>query len=429
MPEFPKIEEVSKEPPPPPMLFTNSATIEALMMRLEKSNSAGIGYIRDEAAGLIEELNKPGREGDRSFLLEGIDGGSYKTLRVGRGETYVPRVAVPIAGTIQPDRLQGLVNDGLHNTKENDGLLPRFFATVYPDPRDVADIKFVNRAPKDDALKKFYAVVERIHGLDYRSPATYTFDAAAQKLYGEWAVFAERYRRTTEMPGILASHLSKYDGFIPTIAMLFMLADKYDGDGTGHSNKVGVEYLRMAFRWAWFLERHARRVYHLRVSPARAAAQALATKIQRGRLKTDDGVFTLKSVYENDWVGLSTPDDARDALRILAHYDWVRELSAESSKRGGRPSERYALNPLVTAEHPKVGELVTAPNEGFEGGGLVPAYFGREEEENAPLNPLPSKPRKTPSKRSAEPVRAAKYTRAGSAATTRSRANTKGGRR
>lgn len=419
MPPAPAIAEVPKDPPPPPALVANSATTEALQEHMKRTHSPGIGLIRDEMAGLIEECEKPGREGERAFLIEGIEANAYTSFRIGRGETIVPKNAIAIGGTIQPPRLLGLVQAGLNNTSSNDGLLPRFGLALYPDPRPEEAIEFVNRLPDLEARARAFKVYEKIHALDHKQPIVYTFDAAAQKLYAEWYVGAEKWRRSADVPEIVISHFSKYDGWIPALAMLIKLVDKYDsGD---QSNMVESKHLRLALRWARFLAAHARRIYAARMSPARTAALTLAEKIQRGRLTTTDGVFTLRDVYDNDWVGLATPDEARAAIKILADYGWAREVQTADSKRG-RPSERYALNPRVTSTYPEVNATKAQIDEnGGESSapfcGLPPSAFqfceGEEEEEMSLPSTLKKGQKSRPKSQPAKPtkmVRPPKYT-------------------
>jgi Protein of unknown function (DUF3987) len=54
-----------------------------------KENPQGVLYLRDELSGWIAQLDRRGRERDRTFYLETWDGDSDFTFdRVGRGTVY-----------------------------------------------------------------------------------------------------------------------------------------------------------------------------------------------------------------------------------------------------------------------------------------------------------------------------------------------------
>jgi hypothetical protein len=410
IPQLPSIQEVPKDPPPPPLLAVNSATVEALQEHLKSSDSAGIGYMRDELAGMLEELEKPGRQGDRAFLLEGMEQGRYSSLRIGRGRTDVPKNAVALGGGIQPTRLNSMILDGLKNGASNDGLLPRLSLLLYPDQLPDDQIAFVNEPPDAEAFCRAQRVYDKLYSLDHKNPAIFKFDVRAQRVYGNWMIHAEKYRRNAEFPDIVCSHFAKYDRLIATLAMLFKLCEQCDDPSTSSDKVVELRHLRMALRWGALLERHAMRMYHARMSPVRAAAQTLAKKIQLGKLATANGVFTLRSVYENDWAGMSTPDEAREVVRILVAYDWAREVPNAEGGRG-RPSEQFRLNPKITSTYPevnadKVQQLIQEADGnsvGFAGCGLVPMSFLEEEEEQQSLIPSTLKTPKNNRKRPFSP--------------------------
>jgi hypothetical protein len=46
------------------------------------------------------------------------------------------------------------------------------------------------------------------------------------------------------------------------------------------------------------------------------------------------------------WAGLSTKEQAHNAIEALVEYDWLVETEIRS---GGRPTVKYSLNPKATA--------------------------------------------------------------------------------
>ena len=82
--------------------MTQDATVEKLGELLQE-NPRGMLVSRDELAGWLRTMDKPGREGDRDFYLEGWNGsGGYTLDRIGRGTVHIPAVTLSICGGIQP---------------------------------------------------------------------------------------------------------------------------------------------------------------------------------------------------------------------------------------------------------------------------------------------------------------------------------------
>jgi len=64
-----------------------------------------------------------------------------------------------------------------------------------------------------------------------------------------------------------------------------------------------------------------------------------------------DGVildtFTPRQIAVKGWAGLNTPDAVRKAADVLADYDHVRRDVVQGGAAGGRPSDRYIINPAL----------------------------------------------------------------------------------
>jgi hypothetical protein len=60
-----------------------------------------------------------------------------------------------------------------------------------------------------------------------------------------------------------------------------------------------------------------------------------------------DGFFSCRDVYLKGWSGLDSPEAVKQAAEVLQDAGWVRDVSGESGPFGGRPSNRYEVNPGV----------------------------------------------------------------------------------
>jgi hypothetical protein len=139
---------------------------------------------------------------------------------------------------------------------------------------------------------------------------------------------------------------------MPALALLFELADRassvgFEGSVLANSaNFVSLEHTKRAAAFCDYLESHARRVYSCIVTPQLRAVRELADKIKHRKVGTD-GFFSCRDVYLKGWSGLDSPEAVKLAAEVLQDAGWVRDVSGESGPLGGRPSNRYEVNPGV----------------------------------------------------------------------------------
>jgi putative DNA primase/helicase len=162
----------------------------------------------------------------------------------------------------------------------------------------------------------------------------------------------EKKVRGDEHHPALISHLSKYRSLMPSLALLFELADRasyegFDGSSLASSeNFVNLEHTKMAAACCDYLESHARRVYSRVVNPQLRVAQELADKIKKRKIGAD-GSFSCRDVYLKGWSGLDSPEAVNLAAQVLEQDWWIRALPGQSGPFGGRPSDRFEINPKV----------------------------------------------------------------------------------
>src|SRR5215217_2815765 len=166
------LEEIARhsqdaEVPEEPLLRrykTEDATVEKISEILLE-NPRGILVHCDELSGWLRNLDKQGREGDRSFYLESWNGtSSFDVDRISRGSLHVPALCLSILGSIQPGPLSTYVYQATQGEKGDDGLLQRFQLLVWPDPP--ASWKNVDRWPDTEAKNRAYEVFRRLDTLD-----------------------------------------------------------------------------------------------------------------------------------------------------------------------------------------------------------------------------------------------------------------------
>ncbi|MGB7480968.1 MAG: YfjI family protein [Burkholderiaceae bacterium] len=328
------------EEPQARRFIVNDATVEKLGELLRVNPWGTLSY-RDELYGLLTSMDRQGQEGSRAFYLQAYDGNQGYTFdRIMRGTVHIPRVCLAMIGGIQPGRIQEYVRGAVSGGSADDGLLQRFGLTVWPDV--TAEFHHIDQWPDTPARQSAWDVFERLAALEPASetePNIWRFDPAAQAVFVEWLVPFETEIRGDELHPAMASHLSKYRKLIPALALVFALIDTPDSGGV-----IGETELLRALAWGDYLRSHANRLYSAAVVPETAGAASLLKKVKAGAL---DAEFTPRQAAQKCWAGLSTPDAVRKAADVLVDFDWLRR---DVQQTGGRPSERYLVNPAALAK-------------------------------------------------------------------------------
>jgi hypothetical protein len=318
-------------------LITQDATAEKLH-EIMRDNPAGVLVIRDELSGWLATLDKQGREGERGFFLSAWNGDTPYTIdRIGRGSIRVEACCVSMLGGIQPARLRRYLRDAVQDGPLNDGLFQRFQVLVYPDIS--SEWHYVDRPPAANAFLDAQETYNRLVQLDAAQPLRLRFDPASQDLFVDWLTDLESKLRRVELHPALISHLAKYRKLMPSLALLFELAD-------GGLSTVSLAHARQAAAFCEYLESHARRIYSMIISPERQAAAELGRHLATG-WKCSEGIFAVRDVYRNEWRDLGTPEAVRRALPFLHDAGWIMPAEAETRPGEGRPSEMWLINPKL----------------------------------------------------------------------------------
>ncbi len=245
-------------------------------------------------------------------------------------------------GGIQPGKLRSYLVDALEDGPSNDGLIQRFQLLVWPDAPP--DWQYVDRKPDPASEEQASQVFRKLVELDPEKVTTFRFSSDAQQLFVMWLEELEAKVRGDDLHPALASHLSKYRSLMPSLALLFHLVEMAATDLAGEM--VSLQHARKAAAWCEYLESHARRIYTCVVNPQLRAAKELAEKIKKRQVGAD-GFFTCRDVYLKGWSGLNTPEAVKHATAVLQDAGWVREVSNGAGPNGGRPSNRYQVNPRL----------------------------------------------------------------------------------
>jgi hypothetical protein len=322
---------------------TNDATVEKLG-ELLKGNPNGILSVRDELIGWLTSFDKPGREGDRAFYLEGWDasGAPFSVDRIGRGRVEIESLCLHVMGSIQPGKMEEYIRQAVNGGSGDDGFLQRFQLMVYPEP--ISKVEWVDEKPNFEIATRVQEIFDwlddfKLEAVDGKRPGV-RFDDEAQSIFQNWSVALEkRFRLGEDEHPAFVSHLSKYLRLMPALSLLFHMIDSAAGKRLKDS--ISLQHAFMAIGWCNFLEAHARKVYAIVERKDLRDAHALKRKIERRDIA--DGM-KLRDIAHKCWAPFGSDTDAiRAGMHVLETYGYCRiELFKPAT---GRTSEIIRLNP------------------------------------------------------------------------------------
>ncbi len=352
--------------PIPRRHMVSDITVEKLG-EIENQNNNGVLQYRDELSGFLASLEKDSEQQARSFYLEGFNGtGSYTVDRIMRGSLFIENHCLSVMGGIQPDKLEMYLEKTMRGLG-NDGLIQRFQMMVYPDPlprtkeKDIA----VDKESRDAVYSLFIAADElhigtlKRYGANeannfYKRPH-FRFANDAYTVFMSWLDNLNDKADNAEHD-VIAQHLIKYGRLIPALALIFHLVECIEvGSRLGG---VSLNALQAAIAWGDMLETHMLRVYSCITDNSHLKASLLSKKILDMLKKEGDKTdktnwvshgFTARSLKRKSWKGLTDDEAVQTALDVLIEYDWLKYEVVNSTGQGGRPTERYWINPKLKA--------------------------------------------------------------------------------
>ena len=338
-------------PPQKPVakrLVVNDATPERLHQTMSE-NPAGLFVVRDELSGWVAELDKEGREAQRELFLTGWNGNeNYAIERIGRGLVSAV-MCLSMFGGFQPVPLQDFLKE---KRNISDGTFQRFSSLVWPDSLPYQN---VDRLPNYAAIASVEKIIKFLAGLP-EEKLHFHFDTNAQPVFDQWMV-EHQHKVEREPYPPKQSHLSKYRGLVPKLAMLFQLADiaselvqRTDPDEPVGSHFIDAEHLQQAITLCAYLETHAHRIYSCVKTEFELAVESLTAHILAGGLDDYEKGVTARDIERKHWSGLKDRDLIKDTLDELAEMGWTRWTKPLKNPKGGRPTDHWAINPNLKRE-------------------------------------------------------------------------------
>jgi hypothetical protein len=342
MPERPEL----PVPPRVRRITTSDVTQESLIDLIEQ-NHRGLMLFRDQLSGWFSSFNQYRPGADRQFYLECHGGGAFPKDRRA-GSAWVKDLYLNICGGVQPDIVRSVLAGG-----DRDGMAARFSLLVYPDRFE--GFNYIDRRPNLTAERAVEDLFKKLIKLDPEAffgpdkPAAlraFRFDDQAQQIFVEWYTKNQQRIRNSNETGGFTAHLSKFAGLFARLSIVHHLIRYALGKVETPMLVDEITALAVERFIDDYLEPQARRIYwHLSTDPIRDKARRVAQWIADSPALAN---FTARDIRQKDWSGLTDQDSVNRALDYLENVaGWVRCTDSLSGPKGGRPTTKYLVNPLI----------------------------------------------------------------------------------
>ncbi|MBD0275095.1 MAG: DUF3987 domain-containing protein, partial [Acetobacteraceae bacterium] len=323
------------EKPVRPRASVGDATIEKLG-ELQVANPKGVAVVRDELAGLTQNMGRYSGGTDQPFYLEGYNGGPYQVDRQKNPEPlFIRHLTLAMFGTTQPDRIPTFTGAA------DDGFASRFL-WVWPEPKPFAQPG--SAGDTEVAALRLQRLADLKMGRDEEGacPVLVSLAPDAQKALAAFA--RDVQAREHGAHGLMKSSLGKARGQALRLALVLEYL-WWSIDATApQPEAVGPAAMGAAVELmhAYFLPMAARVLGDASISAEERNARTLAAWI----VETRPDRLNVSAIRDNARLpGLRESEPVKAACRFLAEAGWLREPPRTGA--AGRPRGDWTVNPRL----------------------------------------------------------------------------------
>lgn len=330
-------------PPARKRHIVNDTTPEALH-EIFLENSNGVMCVVDELDGYMRKLERDGYESARAQDLQQFDGKQDAASdRIKRGSSVAEGPRKAMYGNLQPTKIERYLREMEHN---NDGYVQRLLQLGIQPTFD-REYKLVDAEPDRGAEEQCRAIFAAVDALPLlRSeltgriqPRIVSFTESAQEQFNKFFGGLENMVRSGRGNSTLASHIGKYRGTLPKLALILAVAENPS------VTRIGLATFKQAESLLMFYLAHAKRIYAACASGEVVAAHDLLAKIKAG--KVPDNFNPRDDVMRRSWSGLTTQEQVEGAIALLKKHGYVREVTTETT---GRPRRSLIVHPSILSK-------------------------------------------------------------------------------
>lgn len=320
-----------------PRLRQDDVTIERIAILEATAAPKGLLIVRDELVGWIDGMGAYNPAG-RAFWLEAYGGRPYRVERVKHPEPIViPRHAVAVYGTTQPERLAQLMRGA------DDGLLARILWT-WPDPKPFR----LGQQPPGATWA--IGALDRLRelGLQAVDPPAPVMVPLAAEARAEIEDFGrEMQQRQADAGGLLRSGIGKARGQALRLALVLEMLWWCGANGIA-SPPVQIStraFVAAALLISDYFLPMDERVYGDAAATDRERIAATMARWIIGQRPPELHVRHLQR--EVRLPGLRTAEQIRATADALVEADWLRPPTTTSEFGAGRARVAYEVNPRL----------------------------------------------------------------------------------
>ena len=334
----------------------SDTTTESLCMLLSE-NDRGLMMIRGELAELATSMNqyKGGRGQDRQFYLKLWDGQTIindrKSDKSRKGAPlFIRNPFSSIIGTIQPDVLDVLQNDGLGHQPRNDGFFDRF---LFCYPKELPDRGEEWREVSEESLQIWKDCVHALLKMtmvseEGKRPRPYyvPLSATGRKAWEEFTTQHARERNAQDFPIYLLGPWSKLKTYCARIALIIhylrMQCDEVSEE------KIDGESVYRAWKLIDYFKSNVRKIHaYIGSDPRVREARRIYRWVRDEKLTQ----FTKRECYQKFKGTLKTVDELDSVLKVCERHYLIRQDDSQGKSGPGRkPSPVFEVNPNIEAE-------------------------------------------------------------------------------
>jgi hypothetical protein len=322
----------------PTRILVGNPAVKAIA-RAVSGNPRGVLLWRDRPSPWLADLGSRGAD-DRAHWLEAWSAGPVTIEDRRDPPLHLDRLPVSVLGTIQPNRLSEALETA------DDGLAARFLYS-WPDPPPYCPLRERRKSKADESARMLWRIAERTRlAVD---PLVLAFDERGLDCFDE---FLTRFHaETQDTEGLEAAWLGKGAG---TVARLAAALELLAWSGTAASRPpgpIGRAQLEAAIAlWTDYFRPHASVVFN-RGGPT--DLERRARRVIRW-LKAGGRTEVSRENVRRDALAQSVSAAGADTVLFrLTAAGFVRPITHDVSPRGGRPAERWQVNPALA----KKGEI------------------------------------------------------------------------
>ena len=337
--------ELGRPPPDPYYMVSNMTTQAVEVMAGRTANKAGIAKVAimtDEGGQFVNAVTGFHSEGRTAneFILKGYDLSSDSRVRAGEGSGRVKYPAIPVSTYIQPRRLWSTFES--HGEELQDqGLIPRCLLIM------------INRTPtgwREDAIDvgkrmAYEAIMEPLARADQMEEPNedggvpfriLSLSQGALEIHGKNYTWAEFHAQNA---GAMKAWWNKFPGRTVRIAGLLHLMAGLDERTLIHQDMM----IRAVRLMNWLAAKNEQAMLGIKTE----SREGLLARVVRNIVEKDARTFTAREVllWTRGCMEVESMEDIRPSLTRLEDLGYIARLEEKFGK--GRPSEKYASNPLL----------------------------------------------------------------------------------